>query len=124
MENPEKDPEVEEREDSPGEEETETGNVTASDSVIKVVINLKGNRATVGVQSIGCDPVFGTAQGNRDEIVQGALKILADAEEKWKTSPRYPKSAVQSAPAAPARTATAPAKAGTKTEGKPTEALF
>lgn len=114
MENPEKDPE---------EEDTETGEVTAEGAVIKVVINLKGNRATVGVQSTGCDPVFGTVEGNRDEIVQGALKILGEAEEKWKTTPRQPKSQI---PASAGTTATPrPAPSPTKREPtKPTAALF
>jgi len=126
MENPEGTKETSETTEP---EETETGEgeneeVTGPNDGIKIVINLKGTKAVVGVQASGCDPVFGMVEGNRDEIAQGALRILASAEEKWKATPRYPKSEVKpvAAPAA-TRATPAPARAAT-TDTKPQSALF
>jgi hypothetical protein len=58
---------------------------------VKIVINFKGDTATIGGSKPNCDPIFGKVEGNRDEIAQGALRILAEAEEKWQETPRYPK---------------------------------
>lgn len=108
--------------DTPEEGKDETPETSeAADGAIKVVITVKGTKATVGVQSEDADPVFGMVEGNRDEIMQGALRILSEAEEKWKTTLHYPKTSMKPV-ATPVRSA-----AGSKSQPskpKTQEALF
>jgi len=58
---------------------------------IKVIIVLKGDRGSVGVQSPNCDPVFATMQGGLDAILQRVPGLVAEARQRWAETPRYPK---------------------------------
>ncbi len=57
---------------------------------IKIVIQLKGTKAIVGVQASGCDPVFEMVEGDLATILSRAEAIVATAQVKWKTSPKNP----------------------------------
>lgn len=124
MQNPEETPEEEEKmnpEEPEGEEqgaerEEGTGGETkaespapVADDSIKIVINMKGNRATIGVQSPGADPVFGTAEGDQSSIFVATAILLDKAKEQWKTNRLNPKSSVKPAVAAAPRSRSAPA---------------
>ncbi len=61
------------------------------DNSLKIVINLKDNRAHIGIQSPNCDPVFATAEGSMDKIFKAVKLEIEHARAIWKTSPRNPK---------------------------------
>ena len=82
----------------------------------KIVINLKENRATIGVQSPECDPVFTCAEGTMGEIFESAGRLLVDAEAKWKENPRCPKSDLPQPAPVPARAAPTAARPAPKTQ--------
>lgn len=58
---------------------------------IKIVINIKGTRAVIGVNSPGCDPVFTTVEGSLVEILGNTAQMVTAAQEKWKTTKKNPK---------------------------------
>ena len=72
---------------------------------LKIVIQLKGDRALVGVQGTNTDPVVETLTATSLNDVLAAIPgILDRAREKWATSPRNPKYEGPPPPPAPART--------------------
>ena len=84
-------------------EESQKVPVASQEPEIKLVINMKGKRAVIGVQAPGCDPVLATTEGDLAEILVSATGLLKKAQENWKASPRYPKSDLPQ-PAAPTPT--------------------
>jgi hypothetical protein len=58
---------------------------------IKVVIALKENRGSIGVQSTDCDPVFLTFEGDLGLALERVPGLIAEARQKWDSNPRYPK---------------------------------
>jgi len=58
---------------------------------LKVVISLKGEKGSIGVQSPDCDPIFITFKGDLNEALGKVPELVAQAEEKWDQNPRYPK---------------------------------
>lgn len=89
----------------------------------KIVIVLKENRATIGVSSPECDPVFDMVEGDLTEIFARAAATLERAREQWTDSPRYPKSDMP-APPPPARAAPARAAPTAGTASAPQRELF
>jgi hypothetical protein len=87
---------------------------------IKMVIYFKGETATIGISKPNCDPIFGIVEGNRDEIVQRALQIMFEAEEKWRENPRNKKfeGKLPSQEAPPPKPATMTQQITTKTTKK------
>jgi len=88
---------------------------------LRVVIQVKGNKATIGIQAPDCDPLFFQAEGNLADIMVAATGFVEDAQEKWKTAPRYPKCetpAPAPEPTAAAGTAAAPRRVGTPAPAK------
>jgi len=75
---------------------------------IKVVINLKGDAATIGVQKPDCDPVFRTAEGDLGAVMTRAGELVTEANAIWDANPRYPKceTKLPSQETPPARTTT------------------
>ncbi len=104
-------------------EESQNAPAALQEPEIKLVINMKGKRAVIGVQATGCDPVLATAEGDLAEILVDLAGLAEEAREKWKTSPKYPKSDLpQPAPApVPTPRAATPAPAKKK---DPQNALF
>ena len=61
---------------------------------LKIVILLKEGKASVGVQSSGCDPQIFVAQGSLEEVLGKVPDMLKQAQEKWAQSPQNPKSTI------------------------------
>ena len=66
-------------------------------NVLKVLLTLRpdgpaGYRALVGVGAAGCDPHFATieASGPLQAVLNAVPAIVAAAETRWRTTPRYP----------------------------------
>lgn len=81
-------------------------------NTVKVVIVLKGDRGTIGIQSPDCDPVFATMEGDLEAALARIPGMLAEARQRWQASPRYPKANLPTPPPLPAPVRTAP---GTRT---------
>ena len=58
---------------------------------IKIVINLKGDAATIGIQKPNCDPIFRSAEGGLGAVMTRAGELVAEATALWNASPRYPR---------------------------------
>ena len=59
---------------------------------LKIVIQIKGNRALVGIQKKDTDPVLEPLEAvSIEEILAAVPTILAGAKEQWQASPRRPK---------------------------------
>lgn len=78
---------------------------------LKVVIQMKGDRALVGVQGTNTDPVVETLPATSlNDVLAAVPEILARARERWATSPKNPAYVgpppppVQPAPARTAKT--------------------
>jgi len=76
----------------------------------KIVIILKGENATVGIQRNDCDPaLFGTIHGGLPAVLAMVPLMLEKATARWQTNPRYPKAEI------PAPPPPAPVTTGTRT---------
>lgn len=75
---------------------------------VKIVINLKGDAATIGISKPNCDPIFRTAEGGLGAVMTQAGELVAEANAIWDSTPRYPKceSKLPSQETPPARTTT------------------
>ncbi len=58
---------------------------------LKVVISLKGDKASVGVQAPECDPVFFGLEGDLGAILSGVPGFVEEAKTHWETTKLYPK---------------------------------
>lgn len=58
---------------------------------LKVVISLKGDKASVGVQTPECDPVFFGLEGDLRTALKAVPKFVEEAKNRWETSKLYPK---------------------------------
>lgn len=58
---------------------------------LKVVISLKGDRASVGIQAPECDPAFFGLAGNLQATLKAVPKFVEEAKTRWETSKLYPK---------------------------------
>jgi len=58
---------------------------------LKVVISLKGDKASVGVQTPECDPVFFGLEGDLRTTLKAVPKFVEEAKNRWETSKLYPK---------------------------------
>ena len=62
------------------------------DEELKIVIQIKENRALVGIQKKDTDPVLEPIEAaSLEEILAAVPTILARAREQWQASPRRPK---------------------------------
>ncbi len=73
---------------------------------LKIVIIIKDNHATIGVQAPDCDPVFETAEGDLSEILAHSHIAVDNARAKWATSKRNPKAELPTPPPPAPRPAT------------------
>ncbi len=75
---------------------------------LKVVIQMKGDRALVGVQGTNTDPVVETLPATSlNDVLSAVPEILARAREKWAATPKNPDYQRPPEPPAPARAAAA-----------------
>lgn len=58
---------------------------------LKVVISLRDNKASVGVQTPKCDPVFFGLEGDLRTTLKAVLGFVEEAKTRWETSKLYPK---------------------------------
>ncbi|MBI2851982.1 MAG: hypothetical protein HYX84_02595 [Chloroflexi bacterium] len=58
---------------------------------VRIVVTLKGETAIIGIQQPDCDPVFHTIQGGLPGALEAVPRMLAEAQERWQTNPKYPK---------------------------------
>lgn len=58
---------------------------------LKIVIVLKGERGSVGIQAPECDPVFAIIEGGLDTALGRVPEMVAEAKHRWEETPRYPK---------------------------------
>ena len=58
---------------------------------LKVVISLKGDKASVGVQAPECDPAFFNLEGDLKTALKAVPKFVEEAKTRWETSKQYPK---------------------------------
>ena len=72
---------------------------------LKVVITLKGERGTIGIQAPDCDPVFSLFEGGLEQALERVPGLVSEARERWGQSPRYPKTKHELTPPQPARPA-------------------
>ena len=84
---------------------------------IKVVILVKDEKASIGIQSPDCDPVFLTHEGGLEEILDELPDLVEQARRKWADNPRYPKT--ERATPAPASRPTTPPVSRPTTPRKP-----
>ena len=76
---------------------------------LKVVIQMKGDRALVGVQGTNTDPVVEPVQAPTLEAALAAVPtVVARAREKWTATPKNPAYQRPPEPPAPPRPPAAP----------------
>ena len=65
---------------------------------IKVVISLKNDRGTVGIQAPNCDPVFSIFESGLEEALKMVPALVDEARRKWAASPRNAKANLPAPP--------------------------
>lgn len=58
---------------------------------MKVVIVMKADRILLGVQAPDCDPVYTTLKGDLAKALKKVPGLVAEAKQKWETTPQNPK---------------------------------
>ena len=96
----------------------------ATTPALKVVVQMKGDRAVVGVQGDGTDPVVETLEAaSLEELLAAVPGVVARARERWATSPRNPK--YEGPPLPPPATPSQPAARRAPTpKPEPTPRMF
>jgi len=91
----------------------------------KVIISHKADKAMIGLQRTNCDPVLFTVAGDMATVIAQLLELMAEAERRWQTNPRYPKAELLEPPAPVTAAATNPKpNTATKPDNKQQEAMF
>ena len=89
------------QEGSDDAEEQAVEDETGSPEDLKVVVSIKGSRATIGVQRSSSDPHIETFDGgDLAGLIQEFLPVIERARAKWEDEPKYP---AHERPAPPAR---------------------
>jgi hypothetical protein len=65
---------------------------------VKIVILLKEGKASVGVQSPGCDPHISIVEGGIEQALERVPSLVEQAQGKWAQSPQNPKSDIVTPP--------------------------
>ena len=82
-------------------EEQAAGDETESAEGLKVVVSIKGGRATIGVQQASSDPHIETFDDpDLAGLTQEALAVVERARARWEDEPKFP---AHVRPAPPAR---------------------
>jgi len=83
---------------------------------VKVVILLGEGKASVGVQSPGCDPQISIVEGGIEQALGRLPSLVKQAQEKWAQSPQNPQTDIVITPPIPPPSRTpSPASSPTKT---------
>lgn len=61
---------------------------------LKIVMVFKNGRTSIAVQEADCDPVMELLTGTLEEALSHIPSVLDRARERWRQSPRYPKSSI------------------------------
>ena len=85
---------------------------------VKIVIALKGQTASIGIQKPDCDPVFSKVKGELAAVLKSVPKLIEEAQKSWNSSSRYPKCET---PLTPPATQSPPAR---QAEPKQQPAMF
>ena len=87
--------------DSDDAEEQAVGDETGSSEDLKVVVSIKGGRATIGVQQPSSDPhIESFDDADLSGLTQEVTAVIERARAKWEDVPKYP---AHERPAPPAR---------------------
>ena len=62
-----------------------------SEETLKIVIILKGDRGSIGIQSPDCDPVLATFEGGLEQALERVPTLTDEARTRWDSNPLYPK---------------------------------
>ena len=82
-------------------EEQAVGDETGSSEDLKVVVSIKGGRATIGVQQPSSDPhIESFDDADLSGLTQEVTAVIERARDKWEDEPKYP---AHERPAPPAR---------------------
>ena len=82
-------------------EEQAAGDETEASEDLKVVVSIKGGRATIGVQRTSSDPHIETFDDpDLSGLTQEALAVVERARARWEDAPKHP---AHVRPAPPAR---------------------
>ena len=99
----EEDPKGETAQDGQGSDDAEeqaAGNETEASEDLKVVVSIKGGRATIGVQQPSSDPhIESFDDQDLSGLTQEALAVIERARAKWEDEPKYPAHARPTPPA-------------------------
>ena len=81
--------------------EQDAGDETGSSEDLKVVVSVKGGRATIGVQRPSSDPhIESFDDADLSGLTQEALAVVERARARWEDEPKHP---AHERPAPPAR---------------------
>ena len=81
--------------------EQAAGDETGSSEDLKIVVSIKGGRATIGVQRPSSDPQIESFDGaDLSGLTQEVTTVIERARAKWEDEPKYP---AHERPAPPAR---------------------
>ena len=84
--------------------------------ILKVVIQMKDDEATIGVKRDDTDPVFFMVKGDMKTILEAVAVDVEESKTRWLTAKQYPKAAApppsetKTPVPAPSRSPAAPAK--------------
>ena len=82
-------------------DEQVVGDETGSSEDLKLVVSIKGGRATIGVQCTSSDPhIESFDDPDLSELTQEVSAVVERARAKWEDEPKYP---AHERPAPPAR---------------------
>ena len=94
------DPEGETEQDSEGPDDAE-GQAAAPPEELKIVVSIRGDRATIGVQQPSSDPYIESFDDlDLAGLTQEVPAVIERAKARWEDEPRYP---AHERPAPPAR---------------------
>ncbi|GAI91295.1 unnamed protein product [marine sediment metagenome] len=68
---------------------------------VKIVITLKGQTASIGVQKPDCDPFFSRVEGDLPAVLESVPGLVEEAQRSWDSNPRYPKCETPLTPQSP-----------------------
>jgi len=75
---------------------------------VKIVINLKGQTASIGVQKPDCDPAFSRVEGDLPAVLETIPRLVEEAQRNWQSNPRYPECETTLTPPSPPTTRAEP----------------
>lgn len=71
---------------------------------VKIVITLKGQTASIGVQKPDCDPFFSRVEGDLPAVLESIPGLVEEAQRSWDSNPRNPKCETSLTPPSPPAT--------------------